>query len=156
MAIDPGEKSGNATGRGDTVEPNDGRETMKISNMPRRVARARRAILGAVFSLWAFPSAADTANFEAFIEKTLVTGDSTYGGCMALLSRRIEGTLPGCRGAWVTFSCDGTYTDPVRAYRMLDQAQLALATGMRVLVVVDDTKSHNGYCFASRIDVSPN
>jgi hypothetical protein len=129
---------------------------MKIWNMPRRVARARRAILGAVLSLWAFPSAADTANFEAFIEKTLVTGDSTYGGCMALLSRRIEGTLPGCRGAWVTFSCDGTYTDPVRAYRMLDQAQLALATGMRVLVVVDDTKSHNGYCFASRIDVSPN
>jgi hypothetical protein len=123
---------------------------------PRWVIQARWALLGALLSLWVLPSAADTANFEAFIEKTLVTGDSTYGGCMALLSRRVEGKLPGCRGAWVSFSCDGTYTDPVRAYRMLDQAQLALATGMRVLVVVDDTKVHNGYCFATRIDVSPN
>ncbi len=129
---------------------------MTIRKLTMRLAAARWAVLGAVLSLWATAPAADTANFDAFVEKTLVTGDSTYGGCMALLSRRIEGKLPGCRGAWVSFSCDGTYTDPVRAYRMLDQAQLALATGMRVLVVVDDTKSHNGYCVASRIDVSPN
>ena len=33
------------------------------------------------------------------------------------------------------------------------QAQLALATGMEVNVLVDESKKHNGYCFASRIDV---
>jgi len=35
----------------------------------------------------------------------------------------------------------------------VDQAQLALATGKSELVVIDDTRRHNGYCFANRIDV---
>jgi hypothetical protein len=110
--------------------------------------------LGAAALLFVTGAGADTANVETSVIKTLVSGDTAYGGCMAQLGRRLEGLLPACRGNWVTFSCDGTYTDPVRAYRMLDQAQLALATGMRVLVVVDDSKQHNGYCFASRIDVT--
>ncbi len=129
---------------------------MTILNRPRRGAGVRWAVVGALLSLWAHTSVADTASFEAYIQRTLVTGDSTYGGCMAQLSRRIQGKLPGCQGSWVSFSCDGTYTDPVRAYRMLDQAQLALATGMRVLVVVDDTKVHDRYCLATRIDVAQN
>jgi hypothetical protein len=33
------------------------------------------------------------------------------------------------------------------------QAQLALATNKSVMIVVDDSRRHNGYCFASRIDV---
>jgi hypothetical protein len=156
MAAHTGPQYRTNDGRRIPVGPNDRRETMTIFNLPRRVARARRAILGTALLLWAFPSGADTANFEAFVERTLVTGDSTHGGCMALLSQPIKEKLRGCWGGWVSFSCDGTFTDPVRAYRMLDQAQLALATGMRVLVVVDNTKVHNGYCVASRIDVLSN
>ena len=33
------------------------------------------------------------------------------------------------------------------------QAQLALATGMRVLVQVTDEKMHDGFCLATRITV---
>ena len=82
-----------------------------------------------------------------------VVDASDDGGCMAYLSEDPAGVLPACKNSWVTFSCTGTYTDPIRAYRMLDQAQLALATGKRVDVTIHDSKMHNGYCFASRINL---
>jgi len=103
--------------------------------------------------LFASVTLADTGTVTAFVERTLVADDDNWGGCMVLLSEDPAQLLPACRSGWVTFSCNGTYTDPVRAYRMLDQAQLALATGMQVTVTVDDSRTHNGYCFASRIDL---
>jgi hypothetical protein len=36
---------------------------------------------------------------------------------------------------------------------MLDQAQLALAANKKVVVWITDVSRHNGYCFATRIDV---
>lgn len=110
-------------------------------------------IAGLGACLFASVVAADTARITAFVTKTMVTGDSENGGCMAALSKDIAESLPACRRTWVSFSCDGTYTEPVRAYRMLDQAQLALATGMRIRVDVDDSKMQDGYCFASQISL---
>jgi hypothetical protein len=97
---------------------------------------------------------ADTAKYETNVNRILVDGTGTYGGCMALLSVALADQLPACLNGWVTFSCTGEHVaDPVLAYRMLDQAQLALATGKRVAVYVTDSKTHNGYCHAYRIDV---
>ena len=56
-------------------------------------------------------------------------------------------------GKWVTFSCTGELTSKSSAMRLYDSAQLAFVTGRTVRIWVDDTKKHNGYCFASRIDV---
>lgn len=112
-----------------------------------------RTLLGLALGLLAATAAADTANLTAFVEKTTVFADSTRGGCVAALSRNPAAVLPACKKTWVTFSCDGTYTDPVRAYRMLDQAQLALATGLQVQVTVTDAKTHDGYCFVNQIKV---
>ena len=112
-----------------------------------------RPMLGLALGLLAVNAAADTANITAFVEKTMVTSDSTRGGCVAALSKNPAAVLPSCKKTWVTFSCDGTYTDPVRAYRMLDQAQLALATGLEVQVTVTDARMHDGYCFVEQIKV---
>jgi hypothetical protein len=92
---------------------------------------------------------------SATVTRTLVTGSNTYGGCMAVLDQAINTATPtpNCPGNWVTFSCVGTYTSKDLGFHMLDQAQLALALNKSVLVTVDDTKKHNGYCFAFRIDV---
>jgi hypothetical protein len=91
---------------------------------------------------------------NAQVTRVLVTADESFGGCMAGLKLTGNARLPaGCSPNFVTFSCSGQYTDPVRAYRMLDQAQLALAGGKPIVVYVDDSKKHSGYCFASRIDV---
>jgi len=99
------------------------------------------------------PAAADTGTVTAFVNRTQVTADASFGGCMAQLSVDPASILPVCGANWVTFSCTGDFTDQVRAYRMLDQAQLALAANKQVLVQFTDTSLHNGYCFASRIDV---
>ena len=78
-----------------------------------------------VLTLCASTVVADSAHINAFVTQTRVAGDDAYGGCMAALSKSPKNMLPACKNTWVTFSCDGTYTDPVRAYRMLDQAQLS-------------------------------
>jgi len=83
----------------------------------------------------------------------LMYADATFGGCMAYVLPSPDTVLPGCPSGWVTFSCSGDFTDSVRAYRMVDQAQLALATGKQVYVEFRDDLKHNGYCFAYRIDV---
>ncbi len=118
-----------------------------------RLQNIVQGLLVAVACLYASAASADEAGIIAFVERTMVTGDETYGGCMVRLSESPTGVLPTCKAWWITLSCDGTHTDPVRAYRMLDQAQLALATGMEVFVRLDDSKTHNGYCFATRIDL---
>jgi hypothetical protein len=85
----------------------------------------------------------------------MVTGDATFGGCMALLDKPINtaSNVPNCPANWVSFSCTGTFTSKDMAFHLLDQAQLALALNKQVMVIVDDTKKHNDYCFALRIDV---
>lgn len=95
---------------------------------------------------------ADKIYLEGQVERVLVAGDARFGGCMARLSSD-PGRYLNCGANWVSFSCTGDFTDAVRGYRMLDQAQLALATGRAVGVEVTDSKKHNGYCFAQRIDV---
>ena len=79
-----------------------------------------------------------------------------YGGCMASLAKPIASATPSpnCPGIWVSFSCDGTYASKDTASLMFDQAQLAWATKRPVYVQVDDTKLHNGYCIARRLDLN--
>ncbi|MEI6336166.1 MAG: hypothetical protein WCS87_16525 [Methylococcaceae bacterium] len=101
------------------------------------------------------PVYAVEGTLTAKVSKTMVTGNATYGGCMALLDKAINtaANAPNCPGNWVSFSCTGTYTSKDMAFHLLDQAQLALALNKQVTVIVNDTKKHNGNCFASRIDV---
>ncbi len=94
-------------------------------------------------------------NLTTTITKTQVTVPQAYGGCMVALGVAVSKAVPivNCPGNWVSFSCNGTYISKDLAFYMLDQAQLALSLNKQVFVTVDDTKKHNGYCFASRIDV---
>ena len=59
-----------------------------------------------------------------------------------------------CPSNWVTFSCSGTYNPKDIAYRKVDLAQMAKATGRPVTVLIDDTKKHNGFCYAWRLDIN--
>ncbi len=119
-------------------------------NIPTRSVQWIAALCGLV----ATASQADTGSLAAFVEKTMVTSDESRGGCMVALSADPASVLPACKKTWLTLSCDGTYTDPVRAFRMLDQAQLALATGMKVQVAFTDEKMHDGFCFVERMKLT--
>ena len=114
------------------------------------------AIFAATIALGSSAQAA-TDSVEGFIVKVFVHGggeQTNYGGCMALLTESPSSKLPGCAPGWVTFSCTGDFaTNQLQAYRLLDQAQMALVTRRRVKVFFTDDQRHNGYCFAHRIDV---
>ncbi|MGR9107803.1 MAG: hypothetical protein ACU843_12810 [Gammaproteobacteria bacterium] len=86
---------------------------------------------------------------------TTLVDANLFGRCMAFLDRPIAmaSNSPNCPSSWVSFSCRGDFAPKDIAYRMLDQAQLAKALNRPVFVIVDDSKKHNGFCFANRIDV---
>ena len=119
--------------------------------------RIRNFATGAVLAALALgaPSAqAATELVRGEVRRTLTVPDDRWGGCMALLSVSPQETGLDCpTSRWVTFSCTGVHASKSGAQRAFDSAQLAFVTRRRVLVWVDDTKKHNGFCFVSRIDV---
>ena len=100
------------------------------------------------------PAIAAQGSVVTYVERVMVSADEVDGGCMAKLFDPPQNVLPGCAADWVSFDCAGELTKPVRAYRLLDQAQLALATGNEVEVWFTDDFRFNGHCYAYRIDVS--
>jgi hypothetical protein len=99
----------------------------------------------------------------SYITRVLVTAttDNLFGGCMinVSLDPNAVANMGACSPMFLTLNCDGvtgTSTvspDTVRAYRMLDQAQLALAANKPTYITFTDTLIKNGYCSVTRLDV---
>ena len=109
----------------------------------------------AALSMPLVPSTAAVQSFEATVTRTLSAADDSFGGCMVALSEAPSDYGLNCPAGqhWVTFSCSGTHANKASAMRVFDAAQLAFVTGRSVRVWVDDSRTHNGFCFATRIDV---
>jgi hypothetical protein len=101
----------------------------------------------------AAPAIAADVSVTTHIERVTLTADDVNGGCMAKLFDPPQDLLPGCAPDWVSFDCAGELTQPLRAYRLIDQAQLALITGSDVEVWFTDDFLFDGHCYAYRIDV---
>ena len=76
-----------------------------------------------------------------------------HGNCMVLINKPLSDYIGNCPSRWVTFSCNGTYNSKDAGQRKFESAQLAMALGYRVSLLVDNTKKHNGFCYAQRIDI---
>ena len=88
---------------------------------------------------------------------TILLDDNAYGGCMAALETPPSSAGGNtCADPWVTFSCTGDFNTKSQGNLKLQSAQLALVTQATFYVGFDDTKKHNGYCFAVRADVYRN
>jgi len=72
-----------------------------------------------------------------------------YGGCMMQLPLNND----NCKTSWVSFDCDGKYSDAGQGDRMLNVALIAQTMGKSVSILIDTTKKHNGYCVVKRIDI---
>ncbi len=83
----------------------------------------------------------------------ILSDTNNYGGCMVQLARAPLDEGLNCNGPWITFSCTGDFASKDAAVRNFEIAQIAMLTERSILVAVDDTKKHNGYCFATRIDL---
>ena len=120
---------------------------MRIRNLAMGAALAALA-LGAPQAL------AAQAVIKGEIRRTLAVPDARWGGCMALLSKSPADEGLDCpTSRWVTFSCSGVHAKKSDAQRVFDSAQLAFVSRREAFVWVDDTKKHNGFCFANRVDV---
>ena len=94
------------------------------------------------------------ARLDANVIRTQVSDEGRFGGCMAGLDRNIAESGLDCPFAWVTFSCSGVFNDRNTANKQFEMAQLADALNTEVSLWIDDTRRHNGICYANRI-VSP-
>jgi len=88
---------------------------------------------------------------ESSVSAILIDSE-LYGGCMAKVSPGPETILSSCNSGYVSFSCDGTFNSRAEGEKMLAGAQLAYVSGKPLLLVVDDSKRHNSYCVARRVD----
>ena len=118
----------------------------------------KRAIVSAAMTILlaiglAGPALGAQAAILTKIKRVMITSNEQFGGCMASLVVSPDSMLQTCGAGWVSFSCTGDAMDPVRAYRMVDQAQLALARGSNVRVVFTDDQKHNGYCVVRQIQI---
>lgn len=84
----------------------------------------------------------------------MLTGDGAFGDCMVAIPNKIADFGLNCAGSYVTFSCSGDHTSKARATKMLDLAQMAFAMDKKVDIFIDDSKKHNNYCFARRINLT--
>ena len=129
---------------------------VRENRMNATIRRAGRYALALALVAMPLPmSQATTVSIETSITRTLASADGTFGGCMAALDVAPADSGLNCPvgSKWVTFSCTGEHATEADGLRMYDSAQLAFVTGRRVRVWVDDTRKHDGHCFASRIDV---
>lgn len=128
----------------------------KSSTMRKYATALCKSIVAlGVLTLPLTPSTAAVQSFEATVTRTLSAADGNFGGCMVALSETPSDHGLNCPvdKNWVTFSCSGAHASKASAMRMLDAAQLAFVTGRSVRVWVDDSRTHNGFCFVTRIDV---
>jgi hypothetical protein len=88
------------------------------------------------------------------ITRTL-SDEQYYGGCMAEVDTNLGSAGLACSSNWVSFSCTGDFTTSDTAHRAFDMAQIALVSGARTRVYVDDSRKHNGACFAYRLFLYP-
>ena len=88
---------------------------------------------------------------DAKIDEIIISSDGSYGGCLLHLTKKTEDALPNCGRSWVSLSYSGDFTSKADARFLLQNAQLAMALDKTVQVRIDDSKKHNGYCFADVI-----
>jgi hypothetical protein len=102
----------------------------------------------------AMPSLADIAWVNNVTIQATLIEDGKYGGCMIKLNKSIIDAGISCPAAnWLSLDCDGAYTSVAGAQRMYDTAQMAFVLEKKVFIRVDDSKKHNGYCVAIRMDM---
>lgn len=114
-----------------------------------------RSLLLATCLCFAANGHAATAGVYAKIIKMVLADKGRYGTCLVKLDANLAASGLNCPGNHVTFSCSGDFQGRDVAWRMYDTAQMAYTLDNTIYVEVDDSRKHNGFCFAPLILVAP-
>ena len=112
----------------------------------------RNLMIAIVLLFSVAPSFAATGIVETKVVR-LMADYQLFGQCMARLSvsPHLNANVSDCKPDWVTFDCSGDFAAKDVANRSYNSAQLALVTKRVVVLTIDNTKKHNGYCWVRRI-----
>ena len=114
----------------------------------------KKLILSLVFLALSNHAYSDAAWIKNAKIKQVLNQSNAYGGCMLLLDKSIADSGLNCPASnWVALSCDGTFNNRAVAARMYDLGLMSIALDKKVSVLVDDTKTHSGYCVVIRMDM---
>ena len=114
----------------------------------------RQILFFSTLLLFAGTAYGATANLTTTVTR-LLSDETLFGGCMAQLADRPDSLGLVCKKDWVSFSCTGDFASLNVANRNFELAQIASLTDASVRVFFDDTRKHNGYCYAYRIHLIP-
>lgn len=82
---------------------------------------------------------------------TILTSHANFGQCMVLVPQFVS-PANDCPPQWVSLDCSGDFYPKEQSRRLLETAQMSYALELYVKVYFTDTKKHNGYCVATRVD----
>ncbi len=80
----------------------------------------------------------------------ILSDSKYYGGCMVNISSNIANGCPN--NGWVSLDCSETFYQGQSKNNMAI-VLTALATNKRLSLKVDNSKKHDGYCIARRVDI---
>jgi hypothetical protein len=132
------------------------------ANLPNPAALLVAFVLSAV----AYPVFATQGLTQEATIQTTLQEHVNYGACMARIDPPPSaqmlspaGTFLDCSTAdsFVTFDCLNTsgQTTKATASQMFQTAQLAMITGKKVQLILDDAVKIDGWCLVRRIDLLP-
>ena len=113
----------------------------------------KKIILSLALLVMSSSAYSDTAWIKDAIIKQVLNQSNAYGECMFFLDTAIADSGLDCPNRWVALSCDGTFNNRAVAARMYDLGLISIALDKKVSVLVDDTKTHSGYCVVIRMDM---
>lgn len=110
-------------------------------------------LLGILMAMVAAPASARTVWVTGNVDRTIITGDDEFGGCLAALSSNFQANIPACRTPFLSLDCAGTFGGKAAGSRRLDQMILAAAMGIEARVRINTDKVIDGWCVADGVQV---
>lgn len=95
---------------------------------------------------------ADTRQIRSKVYGTL--SGNRYAGCMLQVADFAFAAGLDCpegNRVWVTLDCNNNWTTPITSNNNFKTGQIALLTGDKVTLTIDDTKKAGGYCLAKQV-----
>lgn len=109
-------------------------------------------IIGALLGLITTPAFAAKVWVTGNVEKTIVSTDDKFGGCLMTLSTPYNSQI-GCADAFLSLDCAGNFGTASEGRRRLDQVLLAAAMGVEVRVQINSARVLNGWCAVDAVQV---
>ena len=95
---------------------------------------------------------AETRQVRSKVYGTL--SSDRYAGCMLQVADFAFAAGLDCpegNRVWVTLDCNNNWTTPITSNNNFKTGQIALLTGDKVTLTIDDTKKAGGFCLAKQV-----